>query len=277
MNSGMKDFERDTLMAVLNNKLIWLMHVVVNALLMIAFFYWTRIPEETNWQFTLTVVGALAIAFVTLWLHSATFVHFSSGTERPFTDSLRSAVSRIPAFLVWTLVFGFVLSLIGQLWDYDQQTGGWIRHLLPLFLRRLTTPRSMFAASHWFTWFVYFFVGPILFLPVGAQVAIKGFRGFVSTVAIRPLREWRFWLTYLVCFLIGAYVPYTLAWMVPTKHSSLSDQTWSMVFRLGFGYLLFVTAWIVLCAAIVRASGEEQQEASRPKPATILPQPSASS
>jgi len=28
--------------------------------------------------------------------------------------------------------------------------------------------------------------------------------------------------------------------------------------RLGFGYLLLVTAWVVLCAAIMRASGGEK-------------------
>jgi len=34
-----------------------------------------------------------------------------------------------------------------------------------------------------------------------------------------------------------------------------------MVFRLGTGYLLLVTAWVVLCAAILRASeGDESAE-----------------
>jgi hypothetical protein len=258
MNSGMQDFERETLTAVLNSKLVWVVHVVTNALLMIAFFYWTQIPEATGWQFALTVICGLAIAFIVLLLHCATFVYFGAGPERRFTASLRTAATRVPAFLIWTVIFGFVLWWIGQWWDYDQQAGGWVRHLLPLFLRRYISPRSLFAASHWVTWFVYFFVWPILCLPIGAQVALNNFRGFYSGTAFRPVREWRFWLAYLVCFLVGAYIPYTLAWIVPTKHSSLDAQTWSMALRLGFGYLLLVTAWIFLCAAVARITGGEE-------------------
>ena len=150
---------------------------------MIAFFYWTRIPEETGWQFALTIIGGFAIAFVTLWLHTATFDYFSLASERCFRKSLRSSVARIPAFLIWTVIFGFVLWLIGQLWDYDQQIGGWARHALPLFLRGRITPRTMFSASHWFVWFLYFFLWPILFFPVAAQVAVRNFRGFYSAAA----------------------------------------------------------------------------------------------
>ena len=200
MSSHMSGFERDTLDVVLSGRRVWLVHVLANALLMIAFFYWTRIPEETGWQFALTIIGGFAIAFVTLWLHTATFDYFSLASERCFRKSLRSSVARIPAFLIWTVIFGFVLWLIGQLWDYDQQIGGWARHALPVFLRGRITPRTMFSASHWFVWFLYFFLWPILFFPVAAQVAVRNFRGFYSAAAFRPVREVRFWLTYLVCF-----------------------------------------------------------------------------
>ena len=269
MSSHMPGFERDTLDVVLSGKRVWLVHVLANALLMIAFFYWTRIPEETGWQFALTIIGGFGIAFVTLWLHSATFDYFSLASERCFRKSLRSSVARIPAFLIWTVIFGLVLWLIGQWWNYDEQTGGWARHSLPLFLRRQITPRTMFSASHWFVWFLYFFLWPILFLPLGAQVGVKNFRGFYNAAAFRPVREVRFWLTYLICFVIGAYMPYTLAWMVPRKPSPLNEQTWSMALRLGFGYLLLVTAWVILCAAIMRASdgdGESVTTHSEPEP-----------
>ncbi len=258
MSSRMHGFERDTLNAVLSSKRVWLVHVVANALLMVAFFYWTRIPEETGWQFTLTVVSAIAIAFVTLWLHTATFEYFSVSSEWSFRSSLRRSVARVPAFLAWVLIFGFVLWFLGGFWDLDEQIGGWARHLLPLFLRRQITPRTMFSFSHWTIWFLYFFLWPIVALPFAGQVAVRNFRGFWSGVAFRPVREVRFWMTYLVCFVAGACIPYTLAWMVPRRPSPLSAQAWSMALRLGFGYLLLASAWLVLCAAIMRASGGEE-------------------
>jgi hypothetical protein len=257
MNPGMHGFERDTLTAILSSKRVWLAHVIANALLMIAFFYWVRIPEETGWQFALTVFGGLAIAFSTLCLHCATFDYFSISSEREFLNSLRRSVARIPAFLIWAVIFGVGLWLIGQLWVYDEQAGGYARHSLPQVLRKGVTPRSTFSAVHWIVWFLYFFVWPVLVLPVGAQVATRNFRGFFSAPAFRPIRRWRFWLTYLVCFILGAYFPFALAWMVPRKPSPLSEQTWNMALRLGVGYLLLVTAWVILCAAIMRASDGE--------------------
>jgi len=274
MSSRVQGFERDTLSAVLDSKRVWVVHVVMNALMMIAFFYWTRIPEETGWQFALTVVGALVIAFLTLCLHSATFDYFGVTSERRFRTSLRRVLGRIPAFLVWAVLFGLVLWYIGQLWDYDEQFGGWVRHLLPSFLRRQITPRTMFTATHAAVWILYFIVWPIVFLPVGAQVATKNFRGFITAAAYRPIREVRFWLAYVVCFLIGAYVPFTLAWMVPRKAAPLSAQEWSMALRLGAGYMLLVTAWVVLAAAIMRASGGEEPITTESKTAPVLAQPS---
>jgi hypothetical protein len=262
MNTRMQNFERNTLSEVMNSKRVWATHLVVNALLMVAFFYWARIPEATVRQFAFTVTLGLAIGLLTTWLHSATFNYFRPASERSLLSSLRNSLARIPAFLLWAAIFGIVLWYIGRLWDYEEQAGGYVHHLLPQFLRRIVTPQSLFSAVHWLTWFLFFFLWPILFLPVGAQVAVKNFRGFISAAAFRPIRELRFWTAYVVCFLIGAYLPYTLAWMVPQKPSSLFAQAVSMTVRLGFGYLLAVTAWVVLCAAIVRAGGETEGAAA---------------
>src|SRR5712692_4504018 len=128
MNPRMQGFERDILTAVVTSKRVWLVHVVVNALLMVAFFYWTRIPEESGLQFALTVTSGLLIVFVPLWLHSATFDYFRPAAGRSLRGSLRHCVLRVPAFLLWSAIFGVVLWLLGQLWGYDEQIGGWARH-----------------------------------------------------------------------------------------------------------------------------------------------------
>lgn len=271
MNRRMRGFERDVISAVMNRKRVWLLHVALNALLMLSFFYWTRIPEETGLQLALTVIGGLPIAFVTLWLHSATFDFFQPAAEPTLKVSLRRSAARVAPFLVWAVIFGLGLWLIGLLWNYDEQFGGWARHLLPGFLRHAITPRSAFSATSWLVWFLYFFLWPIFFLPVGAQVAAKNFRGFYSSAAFRPLCELRFWIVYLACFLAGAYVPFRLAWMIPRKSSTLSAETWNMLLRLGTGYLLLVTAWLILCAAIMRASDDEAEVAKKPEAVAPVP------
>lgn len=270
MSSQMQGFERDTLTAVMNSKRVWLTQVIANLLLVTAFFFWTRIPDEKGWQFALTVLAGLMIVFVILWLHSGTFVYFMSGSERRWGASLRTSLARVPAFLLWTLIFAFVLWWIGGLWNYGVQAGGYVRHLLPQAMRSVIAPAPAFSAMQWLVLFLQFFLWPILALPVGAQVAANGFRGFISTAAFRPMREVRYWLTYPVCFLAGAYVPYLLAWMLPREPSSVRAQTWSMALRLGCGYLLLVTAWVVLCAAIMRASEGKEADAAGAKPETIF-------
>jgi hypothetical protein len=161
-------------------------------------------------------------------------------------------------------IFGLGLWLIGQLWIYDQQAGGWIHHLLPGFLRKIVTPRSAMAKTSWLIWFLFYFLWPIVSLPVGAQVAANNFRGFYAKAAFRPLRDVRFWIVYFVCFVIGGYIPFNLVWMTPTKPSTLDQQKMSMAIRFGVAYLLLVTAWLILCAAIMRASdGDEAPTSER--------------
>lgn len=258
MNSRMQGFERESLMTVLHSKRVWLIHVIANAGLMVSFFYWTRIPDEHGWQFVFTVLVGVLIAFSTLWLHCATLDFFARRDS--FTAALKRTISRVPWFLLWTAIFGVALWFIGKGWTYDAQTGGWLRHLLPSFLRKSISPRTMMSFSSAVIWFGFYFLWPIVALPMGAQVALHGLRGFFSATAFRTLRSLRFWIMYAICFLIGAYIPFRLAWMTPTKPSPLSTQELSMAVRLGCAYLLLVTAWLVLCAAIMRASGGEKAE-----------------
>lgn len=253
------NIERDSVMAVLQSKRAWLVHVVCNALLFGAFFYWLQIKEETGAWFVVSVVAGLLIVFFTLLLHGATFAYFREGTGSSFASALRRVVPRLPWLLLWVVVFGVVMWWLAQMWNYDAQAGGYARHLLPEFMRKQVSPRSAISLVSTLIGFLVFFVWPVVFLPVGVTTASMGLRGMFTAKAWRPLRDIHFWITYAACFLIGAYVPYKLAHMTPMKPGALNAQTWSMVTRLGFGYLLMVTMWLVLCAAMARATAEREQ------------------
>ena len=265
MNTGI---ERDSVKSVLESKRVWLVHVVGNALLFVAFFYWLDIKEQTGALFALSVVSGLLIVFCELLLHGATFDYFREGSRSSFVAAARRVLPRLPWLLLWAIVFGGVLWLIAQLWTYDAQAGGWARHVLPEFLRKRVSPRTMISASSNLVWFLFFIVTPIVFLPISSRTASFGLRGMFSASAWRPVREWRFWTLYSICFVIGAYVPYKLAYMTPTRPSPLSTQTWSMVVRLGAGYLLFVTMWLIVSAAITHAMADPKN-VEEGKPGTM--------
>ncbi len=261
--STLQGLFRQSTAAVWNSKLVWLMHVLANATLFVAFFYWLRIPDERGWQFSITIVTGLAIAFLILWLHCATFDHFRTPTST-FSAAFHRTAARVPWFLIWMLVFAAVLWLIGRAWSYDAQLGGWTRHSLPEFLRRSISPRSVIVVYAHLMWFAFYFLWPILFLPVAAQTASYGWRGFAPRnllAAFRPFRDFHFWILYTVCFLLGAFIPYKLAYHTPVQSSPLSAQTASLVIRLGLGYLLLVTMWLILSAAITRCLDDNQRVA----------------
>jgi hypothetical protein len=271
MSTRMQGFERETLNAVWQSKRVWLTHIIVNGALMFAFFFWLKIHDTNGGMFALTVIWGLVIAFATLSLHGATFDFFRR-SPRVFTSSLRRAASHFFPLLIWAAIFGYVLWFIGHLWDYDEQIGGWARHALPGFIRGHVSPRSVMSAATGLIGFLFFFLWPIIFLPIGSLVASKGFRGFFTAAAFRPFREVRFWAVYIACFVVGAYLPHKLAWMTPTKSSSLNAQTWSMLVRLGVAYLLLVTAWMIVCAAIGQVTdGEVEVEAATPVPLEVAP------
>jgi hypothetical protein len=260
------NIERDSVTAVLQSKRVWLIHVIANGLLFAAFFYWLQIRDETGLWFAVTVVGGLLIVFFTLLLHGATFAYFREGTSSSFMSSLRRVIPRLPWLLVWAIGFGVVLWLLAQMWNYGAQAGGYARHLLPEFMRKQVSPRSTISVTSTLIGFIVFFLWPILFLPVGVTTASMGLRGMFTAQAWRPLRDIHFWITYAVCFLIGAYVPYKLAYMTPTHSSPLTAQTWSMAVRLGVGYLLVVTMWLVVCAAMAYATTDPKRvEAVMPR------------
>lgn len=278
MKSRMAGFEHNTLTAVWNSKRLWIIHALADALLFTVFFYWLRIDDESGFHVAITVLLGAAIILCIMWLHAATLEYFHRAhreTSPNFSDAMRAALARVPAFLVWALIFGYVLSIISGAWDYDSQVGGYTRHLLPLFLRKHVSARNMTSAFVAIVFFLFYFLWPIVFLPIGSQVARFNFRGFIGRpllAALRPLRELRFWAVYIVCFVLGMYVPYLLANVDPRDHASLHYQTTSMIARLGLGYLLLITCWLIVCSAMGRAiEGEPHAEVTDPAPEPLAP------
>jgi len=265
MKSRMAGFERDTITAVWNSKRVWLIHLIANALLFTAFFYWLRIDDDSGLHIVMTVVLGAILVLSTLSLHGATldyFRHAHREASPRFLQAVRETLARVPAFLIWTLIFGYALYAIGGAWDYDAQVGGYTRHLLPGVMRSHIGPRSMTSAFVTLVGIVFYILWPIIFLPIGSQLASFNFRGFTGhrlLAALRPVRSLRFWVMYVLCFAIGMYVPYRLAFVEPQEHASLHSQTVSMMARLGIGYVLLVTAWMVVCSAIGRAMEPEAE------------------
>jgi len=260
----MKQFEADSAAALGRSKRLWLLHFFLNAALFFAFFGWLRIPDQRASQILLTVVAGVVIFFLTLWLHASTLTYFQSyheDAEASLASAWRRTLGHVPAFLIWLIIVAAALWLVSVARTYNGQLTGYFRHLLPEFMRSSVSPRQVARIGMWVFFFIFWFLVPLFFLPIGTQVAARGFRGFVGHSlggALRAFFSLRYWVLYAVCYVAGVWVPWKLAKMFPRWNISgtLRQQATSAGLRFFFGYLLLITAWLLLASALGRLTAE---------------------
>lgn len=198
----------------------WGLHFALDALLGLLFYQWLQIPDAKLWQIGLTMLSGAVLAFVLLWLHSATFAFFGEAAGS-VGAAWRRGLRRLPLFAVWALVFGVVLT---------------------------------FAAKWTLAWVAV----AALLLPLAAA-AVNG-----MPAALAAYKRWWYWVGAVVLLFVGVYVPLKLVGWVP-ELSGVAMQMVSFVVRAGIGYLLFVTAWLML--AYVTAGGRPW--ATQPRTAAL--------
>lgn len=108
---------------------------------------------------------------------------------------------------------------------------------LPLFaLWAIACAVVLSVTAQWpFVWLVVVAV----LLPL-AGAAVNGL-----PIAWAAYRHWWYWAAALLLLLVGIYLPLKLVGWVPSV-SGFTLQAASFAVRVGVGYLLFVTAWVML-------------------------------
>jgi hypothetical protein len=211
------------LRAVWNRKGLWALQVVANAVLLALVWLWLSLPESKVWQLALSAVVAVVVTVGFLWLNGNTLAAFRipDGTP-PFNATLR----QIPALLAWALVGGLLVAAALR--------------LVP--------------ASRW-TWLpgVAAVAVVLALLPAASQMSAEGLRGLFRTAAWSPLGLWQYYAAAIVCLAVGVLVPYKLIWWIP-KIAGINGQAASAAVRFGIAYVLALTGWFLLAAAVSRLS-----------------------
>jgi len=217
------------------NKLLWAIHVIVNAALLAAIYGWLSIPDRTVLDLVLSALAGLGIVLVTSWLHGGTMEFFRSShqTGGPVLwQSFRPSTRRIAVFAGWLLVLVLAIVLVLQLRGRVEPVSNWIASALTLQLQRPVSPASVSRILSAVVWLAAFFATPFLLL-----------------------RFWKWkWtrkhlLIYSVLFVVAAYIPYRLIWWVP-ELEGLYAQSVSMGARFVLAYLLAVTGWLALASTL---------------------------
>jgi len=224
-------------------RFLWLMHFVGNALLLWLAYYWLGVGESTIGRLLWSAVLAALILCGALWLHGSGFVFFRSD-RTALSPALRTALRNLLPLFVLAIVALFVYGLLSWWRDYSSQPAFKIASYLTLKSRKPVKPATIQSIFNAVLWLVRWTVIPVLLLPLSANVANKGWRGY-NREAWRQSSRWLYWIQVVTLLVGGIWLPLKLINWVPHLNA-FSMQMASFLFRLLIGYLLFVTACLLL-------------------------------
>jgi hypothetical protein len=236
---------------------LWLLNLVGNAALLAAVYFWLLLPDAHGWQVAGTVLLALVVIFLGLWLRTGTFAYFRVAEFRDHAAvwrAFRHALRHMIALLVWALLFVVLAWVLWKLRSYTPQAGVWLRQKL----NAGPSPRNVTRDLNWLIELV-FLVLLAIWLPIATTVAAAGFDWKRMARSLRVLCRPVYWLWFCALVFVGAYIPYRLVWWIPDL-DDLRKQAWSMGLRFVLAYVILISAFVALIL-VVGTRTEKEDEA----------------
>ena len=236
---------------------LWLLNFVGNAAALAAWYFWLLVPDAHRWQVAGSLLAAVCVIGLVVWLRAGTFAYFrvadfrdNGSVWRAFRHSLRHAVP----LALWAVVLAAVMWFLFWLRIYPPQFGVWLWQKLPESLR-FASPRHLTQYADWLLWFLIL-VAVAKWLPIASTIAAAGF-GKQAMRSWHVLKRPLYWVWFAVLVFFGVYIPYKLIWWIP-KVSDLRKEAWSMGLRFFVAYVIVITFWIALVWMVgVRTEREE--------------------
>jgi hypothetical protein len=225
---------------------LWLLNIVGNAAALAAWYFWLLVPDAHGWQVAGSLLAAVCIIVLVVWLRAGTFAYFRLAEFRnngALWHAFRQSLRHIVALAVWALVLAAALWFLISLRTYPPQLGVWLWQKLPAWLR-FASPHQITRGADWLLWFLILVIVPAVWLPVATTVAATGF-GKGLARSWRVLKRAMYWGWFCVLIFVGVYIPYKLIWWIPTV-DNLRKQAWSMGLRFLAAYVIVITALIAL-------------------------------
>ncbi|ABF39932.1 hypothetical protein Acid345_0929 [Candidatus Koribacter versatilis Ellin345] len=224
--------------AILRSGRVLGLHLVGNALLLVAASLWLLLPEAHVWQLIITGVCALAILFLALWLHTSTLEYAANPGPENFRIAFRPSFLRMLWLFLGVAVLFLLMWYVDRLTDRQYQIADYLYAKMPPSLRPKDGASVYYARLGVIISIVFWFLLPSLMLPLIAARVI----GARVRAGLKTLIRWRYWLAMIVTVCVGVWLTTVLLNWKPGK--SLSAQEGSLIFRMALGYLLATTSWL---------------------------------
>jgi hypothetical protein len=252
---------REAFALVLRTPRLWAVQFLGNAVILLLYAGWLRLPEAHWWDLVLNVVVVLLAIVGALVLHGGTLNYFPSAhADRSalLIPNFRQALRHCLAIAVWALVFFFLCFQADKLGDYAYTFPGYLRAELPHWLRKHTTADSFTSVYDFIVGFILWIVLPGLLLPGALLAANQGFRGLIRLRAWgRVLRRVSYWVVLVLAVVpAGIVVMLLLDWKMNADTATLRGEEISLVLRLLACYVIALFAWLWVCSIIGKAYQE---------------------
>jgi hypothetical protein len=210
------------------------LHLIGNALLLWLGYIWLGMTEADGPHLAASALVLLVFGLGALWLHATALAFFG---QQNLAAAASTALRRLPRLfalaVVVTLIYGLLLYCYGA---FDHMAFV-IGSAATMTLRRPVPPARVLACFHAIIWLLRWVVVPALALPLAARI--------VSKTPPRLFRRWPYWFAVAALLLCAIWLPLRLPDWIPTANG-FGMQAASLAVRIGFGYLLFVTALLAL-------------------------------
>ena len=261
---------RKSLVALKDSKRVWVMQFLCNPVLFALGVLWLNIGVAHIGQLFLNALLALVVLAAFLWLQSWTLLYFQEfHTPGSLEETHGGAIKTLLPFAIWAAVLGGILYFVDALGSQTGQLADYLRSISPVWLRNIVSPKIMDSLLDMLVWIFFWMVVPGILLPLGLQIANRGFHGlgpdgrasWKQTVFNR-----RYWLAFCGLVLIGVLLPELLVGWLP-KMATAQGETISMVLRLFFAWLFTATAWTVTASMLGKWGSPALHEDAGPGPA----------
>jgi hypothetical protein len=218
-----------------------LAHLIGNAVLLWLGYYWLGLDESDAKHLAGSVAVLLLLTVGGSTLHGIALAHFSGLSPRQ--AARRSARNIIPLAALSLLT----LAMYGGM-GWASEGFGRIAYVVSssatMTLRRPVPPSTPQRVLQTFFWLLRWVGVPAVLLPLAAAISLDGWRGWHWRV-LRQSKRWLYWLQVAAFLLCAIWIPFKLFFWVP-RMAPFGGQMASFILRAGLGYLLFVTAALVL-------------------------------
>jgi len=248
---------REAFVLVLRTPRLWAVQFLGNALILLLYAGWLRLPEAHWWDLLLNLLVLLLAIAGALVLHGGTLNYFTRAhADRAalLTPNFRRALKHCLAIAMWALVFFFLCFQADKLGDYGYTFPGYLRSELPNWIRKHTTADGFTSIYDFMAGFVLWVVLPGLLLPGALLAANHGFRGLIR------LREWgrvlrraSYWVVLIMAVVpAGIVILLLLDWKMNSATATLRGEEISLGLRLLTSYVIALFAWLWVCSMVGR-------------------------